>query len=108
MNIQTSLRRLAMSCLLGLTCMAASAQQRPLEEIGIIKAVSPATSTIVVGDRKLKVTTATKITADERGLAFSPVSAAWVGKQVSMETGADNLGNIVVVEMHIFANGGAR
>ncbi|TVT45768.1 MAG: hypothetical protein FHP94_18005 [Denitromonas halophila] len=88
--------------------VAQTAMQRPLEEMGTIRSVSPATSTIVVGDRKLMITTATKITADDQGLAYSPVSSAWVGKQIAMETNADGQGNTVVVELHLFGNGSAQ
>lgn len=108
MTIQTFVCRLTFASMIGLLSLGAIAQERPLEEIGIIKAVSPATSTIVVGDRKLKVTTATKVTADDRGLAYSPVSPAWVGKQIAMETNADGQGNTVVVELHLFGNGSAQ
>ncbi|MCZ4306609.1 hypothetical protein O4G98_17905 [Zoogloeaceae bacterium G21618-S1] len=108
MNIKTFVRRLTLVSLFGLLSVGANAQERPLEEIGVIKSVSPATSTIVVGDRKLLITTATKITADDRNLAYSPVSSAWVGKQIAMETNADSQGNIVVVELHLFNNGGGQ
>ena len=91
-----------------LTLNAQTAMQRPLEEIGVIRSVSPATSTIVIGERKLKITTATKVTADERAFAFSPISSAWVGKQVAMETGTDSQGNNVILEMHIFGSGGGQ
>ncbi|WP_323003093.1 hypothetical protein [Denitromonas sp.] len=108
MKLQTSLRRIALASLLGLASLGASAQERPLEEVGVIKSVSPATSTIVVGDRKLMVTTATKVTADDRNLAFSPMSSAWVGKQIAMETDIDQQGNVVVVELHLFASGSGQ
>lgn len=108
MKLQTSLRRIALVSLLGLASLGASAQERPLEEVGVIKSVSPATSTIMVGERKLMVTTATKVTADDRNLAYSPVSQAWVGKQIAMETDTDQLGNVFVVELHLFGNGGGQ
>ncbi|HPR06068.1 MAG TPA: hypothetical protein PK620_05825 [Denitromonas sp.] len=108
MNIQTFMRRLTLVSLFGLLSVGANAQERPLEEIGIIKAVSPAASTIVVGDRKLKITTATKVTADDRSLAYSPVSSAWVGKQIAMETNPDGQGNILVVELHLFSGGSGQ
>ena len=86
--------------LVGGSALAQTTMTMPLEEIGVITEVSPATSTISVDDRKLKVTTATRVTADDPGLAYSRVSRSWLGRHVGMDTNAG-----VIRQLHIFDSG---
>ncbi|MCB1961364.1 MAG: hypothetical protein KDE68_12705 [Rhodocyclaceae bacterium] len=90
------------ACFALLTGGGALAQTRmamPLEEIGVVTAVSPATSTITVDGRRLKVTTATRVTADDPGMDYSQVSRKWLGRQVGMDTNADE-----IRQLHIFGS----
>ncbi|MBT0963999.1 hypothetical protein [Denitromonas iodatirespirans] len=100
------LRTARLGCLtLGLFCGTVFSQQAPImpfEDVGVIRAIDPARSTITVDQRVLRITSATQVTADDPALRFSPVSRTWLGRQVGMETdrGSDGVTNIL--RLHIF------
>ncbi len=96
---------LAIGLMLTGPAVAQSDMVLPLEEIGVVRQVDASRSMITVDNRKLQVTTATQVTADDPNLRFSRVSEAWLGRQVGMETNIAPDGTTVIVKLHIFNSG---
>ncbi|QID17190.1 hypothetical protein G3580_05750 [Nitrogeniibacter mangrovi] len=107
--MKSILRNAALGSLLATLALCSSAVHAqagmtlPLEEVGKITAVSPATSTITVGKRKLLITSATRITADDEAMAHTPISQTWEGHQVGMETYETENGQIAIRQLHFFS-----
>lgn len=74
----------------------------PLEDVGVIRAVDASRSMITVGQRTLRITSATKITAEDPALRYSSVSQAWLGHQIGMETDRGTDGIETISRLHFF------
>ena len=85
------------------TAVYAQALEKSIEDVGVITSVSPATSMFSVGDRNLRVTTATRVTAEDVELRNSRMSEEWVGRQVAMETHEEQDGALTVDRLHFFS-----
>ncbi len=81
----------------------AQALEESLEDVGVITSVSPATSTFSVGDRSLRVTTTTRVTADDVAFRNTGISNQWLGQSIGMETNEAPDGTITVERLHIFS-----
>lgn len=92
----------SIGCIAAMSATAQSGMVRPLEEVGVVRAVDPTRSMITVEKRTLQLTTATKVSADDPKFRYSGVSKAWLGHQVAMETNVAPNGTITIVELHIF------
>ena len=67
---------------------------RPPEEIGLVTAVSPATSTITINGRRLLVTNTTHVIALDSSSGTSPLSPSMKGRHVGFEVGEGSNGQL--------------
>lgn len=93
---------IAFGMLFSISGVAQHAPVTPFEDVGVVRSIDPSRSMITVGERTLRITSATHVTADNPTLRFSTVAPIWLGRQVGMETerGQDGVEN--VVRLHFF------
>lgn len=93
---------IAYGMILSISGFAQHAPAMPFEDVGVVRSIDPSRSMITVGERTLRVTSATLVTADDPALHFSTVAPVWLGRQIGMETerGQDGVEN--VVRLHFF------
>lgn len=78
------------------------AQERPLEEIGVITSVDTARSIITVDQRRLQITGETVMSSEGGGTRTARISKSWIGYQVAMETQEGGNTLPVITQIHFF------